>query len=409
MSLSTITSRQWQTYAGGAIVLAAAHVTILKTGGYLTAHAPLVITLAAGVIAAARAIGEGSLTRGLAIGIGIALAAGEGYNLMATFDRMIEAREETQAPTRALHKKREEAVSALAKLEAGKPSTERLTMAQAELAAARSGDEPASVKAARTAVENATGEVRKEAANVACKTLCNIAKDDQRRAEQALRDAIRDAEQASGNRIAKAEAAVQAALTEAVAKHTADVDAAKQRVADTPEPKSATPAADRLNLEPATWDLMLAIVLSVGANGLAALLLAAGASPLPAGSTSQAAGSAQAESPATNRNPEPAMQDSLQTSFPSSTSGVTAAEFLKARQGSGSTSQVEPVPPTSPNGSGPKGGTRKARSEPQRRADLIAKELRDRGETPKFHIVRSEYRARFGTELPKVTAHRAVS
>lgn len=226
MKLDTITSRQFQTYAGAAIVLAASHVTILKTGGYLTAHAPLVITLAAGVIAAARAIGEGSLTKGLAIGISVALLAGEGYNLMATFDRMIEAREEAQAPTRALHTKRAEALAALAKLEASKPSSDRLDMAKAELAAARSGDEPASVTAARKAAEKASDEVRKEAANIACKTLCNIAKENQRRAEQALRDVTREVEQASGARIAKAEAAVQTALAEAIAMHAAGIDAA---------------------------------------------------------------------------------------------------------------------------------------------------------------------------------------
>jgi hypothetical protein len=63
---------------------------------------------------------------------------------------------------------------------------------------------------------------------------------------------------------------------------------------------------------------------------------------------------------------------------------------------------LEPVPPQ------PR-GTRKVRSETQFRANLIAKEMRARGEVPKFHIVRNEYQRRFGTRLPKVTAHRACA
>jgi hypothetical protein len=63
---------------------------------------------------------------------------------------------------------------------------------------------------------------------------------------------------------------------------------------------------------------------------------------------------------------------------------------------------LEPVPPK------PR-GTRKVRSETQFRANLIAKEMRARGEVPKFHIVRNEYQRRFGTRLPKVTAHRACA
>ena len=62
---------------------------------------------------------------------------------------------------------------------------------------------------------------------------------------------------------------------------------------------------------------------------------------------------------------------------------------------------LEPVPPK------PRG--RKVRSETQFRANLIAKEMRARGEVPKFHIVRNEYQKRFGTRLPKVTAHRACA
>ena len=62
---------------------------------------------------------------------------------------------------------------------------------------------------------------------------------------------------------------------------------------------------------------------------------------------------------------------------------------------------MEPVPPK------PRG--RKVRSETQFRANLIAKEMRARGEVPKFHIVRNEYQRRFGTRLPKVTAHRACA
>lgn len=61
-----------------------------------------------------------------------------------------------------------------------------------------------------------------------------------------------------------------------------------------------------------------------------------------------------------------------------------------------------PVPPTN-------GGTRRPRSEFQTKANMIAKEMRDKGEVPKFNVVRSEYKRRYKKDLPKVTAHRAVA
>jgi hypothetical protein len=62
-----------------------------------------------------------------------------------------------------------------------------------------------------------------------------------------------------------------------------------------------------------------------------------------------------------------------------------------------------------PNGPEPKPGTSKPRSETQVKANMIAAEMRARGEVPKFHVVRNEFHRRFGTELPKVTAHRACA
>lgn len=99
---------------------------------------------------------------------------------------------------------------------------------------------------------------------------------------------------------------------------------------------------------------------------------------------------------------DPTESETAQTSFPvpDLETGTKLRAFLSSRV-------PHPVPPRFPGGSGPKGGTRNSRSEPQRRADVIAAELRNRGEVPKFHIVRNEYQRRFGAELPKVTAHRA--
>lgn len=59
--------------------------------------------------------------------------------------------------------------------------------------------------------------------------------------------------------------------------HAKAIEAAKAEVASNPLPASATPLADRLGWAPWVLDLIMAGLLSVGANGLAAALVAFGA------------------------------------------------------------------------------------------------------------------------------------
>ncbi len=152
----------------------------------------------------------------------------------------------------------------------------------------------------------------------------------------------------------EAKAEVQAAAREAEAQRPASIAAAQAEVDANPLPASATPFADRIGCPPWIVDLAFAGLLSLGSNLLAGALIAYGAH--------ETGTETQARVPRFRSEPEPS--------------------------------------PKSPS---------RARSEAQKRANDIAAELRNRnGEPPKFHVVRSEYRNRYGTELPKVTAHRAV-
>jgi hypothetical protein len=98
---------------GAAILFTTAHVTVLATGGYSGSHAYITLAVAAGVAVASilvgRAWGEGRRT--LAVGLVIAIAAGEVYALIGTAERLTAAREASQAPLR-------QAVEARQKLEA---------------------------------------------------------------------------------------------------------------------------------------------------------------------------------------------------------------------------------------------------------------------------------------------------
>lgn len=230
-------------YVGGGILAATTNATILATGGYLTSHAPLVIALSAGVFAGAVVIGSGKIaSKGLALAIVAALVSGEAYNLVATGERLVIAREASQAPLRELAAKRQAAIDRLKALEAAEPSSARLALAQKALAEAKAA-------------------VEKEAKDIRCGKEC--------KRKQELAD--------------RAAADVKAAIPDAVAEHAAALSSAKAEVEANPVPPSATPFADRLGVAPWVLDLVMAALLSVGANGLAGALIAFGSHvpPLP--------------------------------------------------------------------------------------------------------------------------------
>lgn len=232
-------------YIGGGILAATTNASIVSAGGYASSQALVVLALSAGVFAGAVAIGGGRIPKAFGLAIIAALVAGEAYNLMTTAERAIVAREASAAPLKDLAAKRQAALDRLAALEKAEPSSARLSLARSNLAEAR------------TAVET-------EAKDIRCGKEC--------KRKQALAD---DAAQA-----------VEAALPGAVTEHAAAILAAKAELAANPLPASATPLADRLGWQPWVLDLAMAALLSIGANGLAGVLIAFGAQssalPVPA-------------------------------------------------------------------------------------------------------------------------------
>lgn len=364
MSISNPTNLHLATAAGIIIVAATAHVTILKTGGYaLDTQAPLVLALAIGVIAAARAIGSGELTGRVALAASLMLFAGEAYNFAASLDRMVEAREQHQAPLKDKAEKRKQALQRLAALESGDvEATPRLRIAREALAALRQGSEGPAVKAARAELAAAQKRVDDEAANVACKRECERKKGERDAARAALDRAIAaDAAARSGD-MARAEAEVTAAAAEAATLNEQAVQKAKAAVEANPLPPSATPTADRIGMAPWAWDMLIAALLSFASAGLAAVLLSIGAAkPLtlayPAApgqlregalnATPLATASLDAATEETN-----VFRQGLHAPLPERT-GPTVAEFLRSRS-----PENEPPQP-------PKGGPRKRKTKPE--------------------------------------------
>ena len=223
------------TAIGVAILAASTNANVLQTGGWYSSHAILVAALSAGVFAGARVVGMGAGK--MAAVIIVALTCGELYNLSATAERIVVEREAGAAPLKDAMAKHYAALAKLADTNVGKIGSARLTLALAAQTKAQAAYQ----------LELRTGG--------RCKTICNGLKAD----------------------AAKADAEVTAAATEAQKLHAAAIEAAKAEVEANPLPASATPLADRLGWAPWALDLIMAALLSVGANGLAATLIAYGA------------------------------------------------------------------------------------------------------------------------------------
>lgn len=224
----------------GAIILAAScNMNVISTGGWIvdglpSSHALLVAALSLGVLAGARVIGAGAGK--ISFVIIAALLAGELFNLALTAERIVVEREAQAAPLKALAVKRSEAIAHLKDLETGKITSPRLDIANAALTEAKTA-------------------VIKEALNGGCFSICKL--------KQAQAD--------------KAAAEVKAAAQEAEKAREAQIREARAWVANNPLPPSATPLADRLGWPAWVIDVGMAALLSVGANGLAGVLIGYGA------------------------------------------------------------------------------------------------------------------------------------
>lgn len=236
MKSSISTPQGLATLVGAGILVAATNSNIMQTGGYLSSHALVVAALSAGVFAGARVIGAG-VTGKIAAVVIAALCAGELYNLSATAERIVVERETGTAPLKAALDQRNKAVTNLYALQGAPISSARLSLALD----------------AQTKAQAAYERELREGGR--CKTICNGLK----------------------AKAAEADTAVTEAASEAQNMHLDAIEAAKADVAANPVPASATPLADRLGWAPWVLDLLMAGLLSVGANGLAGVLIAYGA------------------------------------------------------------------------------------------------------------------------------------
>jgi hypothetical protein len=229
--------------AVGALMLAGvAHVTVLHTGGYGTPQAALTWAVMLGIVV-------GSVFTGMALSAGrfkiafaiiVCIVAGEAYNFLQTGDRLIAGLEHAQAPKRGqarAYAKAQAEVGAAAALVA-KPATTSKRLEDAT--------------AAKTKADAA---VVSEASKPGCRRECRLMLD------KAADDAA---------------AEVSAARAEIDAKNSlarTGLDKAKADLDNMQAPESASPLADTLGISPRLFAILVAILGSVGINGLACCLM----------------------------------------------------------------------------------------------------------------------------------------
>jgi hypothetical protein len=238
MSTPTTLERRLAIGVGIVILAAATDVAIRKAGGYGNDYARLLLALACGVFTGAYIVGRAwSMSRPIAIVILVTLGCGESYNLWQTAERVMNAREVGRAPARAALKQHEEAETALKTAEGAEVTSARLALALQAAAKAKAAYEKELREGGR------------------CRTICNGLKAD---AEKAGKE-------------------VTAALSEAEGMKLAAIKIAKADLAAHPLPASGTASSDETGVPVWMLDLISAVLLSLGANGLAASLIAFGA------------------------------------------------------------------------------------------------------------------------------------
>lgn len=226
--------------AGLSLLTATAHTTIAATGGYAGSHAVLTLMIAVGVGVGALVIGA-ACRRGLAYWLLAAMLAGESFGFLMTADRLIEAREARQAPLRDAEAQRAKADQ---RVTDAKAAIERLPETSPRLRAATGAKAAADASAVEKSVE------RHCLAN--CRSLLQAQVDSTEREVAAARDELRVARDAAQRELVAATA-----------------DAASIR----PAP-SATPFADRVGIPAWLFDLIIAALGSMAANGLGCGLIA---------------------------------------------------------------------------------------------------------------------------------------
>lgn len=228
--------------AGAGLLAVVAHVSILNYGGYDATSAPMIATLAAGLVVGSSVVGACWRQRRivLSILIGSALIAAEGYNLILTAERIVSTRDAKQAPL-------------LAAQEARSLAVERVKAAETRLQ--EIGSSPRLTRALDAKAE-ADKAVVDKAAERGCASNC--------------RKLLEQQVEIAKNEVDAARAEIEAQRVKAAA----DLASAKAALEKLPAVASATPLADRLGVAAWKVDLTAAGLMSLAANGLAAFLIA---------------------------------------------------------------------------------------------------------------------------------------
>jgi hypothetical protein len=131
--LSVFSWRVCAAISGCAILAAVTHANVQAGPGYGSAQGWLMLAVAAGVGVSAFVTGRmwGSNRRWLAVGLVLAVAAGEAFTLVGTAERLIAAREATQAPLKAQASAVEKAATRLATAEAAKRTADAAVRSEA--------------------------------------------------------------------------------------------------------------------------------------------------------------------------------------------------------------------------------------------------------------------------------------
>jgi hypothetical protein len=237
-----IFTRSMALVVGLALIACVANMAIEKSGGYGSSSAPLMMAMAAALAIGSIMIGHAwpHGWRAFSVIAVVFLFAGETFALQMTAERTLESRDVRQAPLRLAAEVRAKA-------------TNRLTAANADLA--QIGETPR-LSLALAAKATANQAVVESAAKRGCASNCR------KLLEQQVETADREVSYAR----AEISLARQAAERE--------VSAARAALAALPAVRSASPLADSLGIAGWKMDLSAAGLLSLGANGMAAMLLA---------------------------------------------------------------------------------------------------------------------------------------
>jgi hypothetical protein len=226
----------------GVLILLACTWAVIEAGQLTGAHVALVAALAFGTCIGAMVIARSSFLVG--VWVAVAVLCGEGYGMLATAERIIAVRDASQAPTRQAEQERRVAEG-------------HLRSAEAALVAAQTSPRLTAALQGKATAEKALVE---KASERGCAENCRLL----------LQSAVSGA-------VVEINAA-RAELERGRTQLQGEVVKARERVAAIKMPAvTGTALAQRLGIAPWLLDLIAAGLLTVGANGLAAALIAWGA------------------------------------------------------------------------------------------------------------------------------------